>query len=162
MPGNYTVICWGCMTEVYASDTEIAADPAALKATFADASCPKGGTAGGCPSTTDAQAAQDDQRPAKLQALITAISARVPRTTRLALPALAANTVTEVPVTWPTAMPDATYSVASGIVCPATLAGKIAAALKPGSATTAGCSLLVVSTVAVAAGGAGLHVVATP
>lgn len=159
---DYQVNCWGCGTRVYSGDTPPPGGAKAALATFADASCPKGGTVNGCPSTTVAQQTADDERPGRLRQLIQTIRDRAPRTTRLQLPALATGAPTEVPVTWPADLPDASYSVTATLVLPAALLGVIRVGIKPGSLTTTGCVLLAGTTQAITAGQAGVHVVATP
>lgn len=69
--------------------------------------------------------------------------------------ALSANTVKNVSVTWPTAMPSATYAIVATpvTVSPHTVAVSIV------SQTAAGCVLAVRSTAAVA-GGINVHVLA--
>lgn len=130
---------------------------------FADQSCPIGGTANGCPSTTEARENAAEERPNRLRQLIKAIRDRAPRGVRLQLPALTANTPVEVTVTWPQAMPDSSYSVTvTPTHGPAVLAAGIRVAVKPGSLTTADCVLIVAATQAVTAGQAGLHIVAVP
>lgn len=161
--GDFQVNCWGpCRTQVYSSDTPPPNGMQATLAAFADAQCPIGGTANGCPSTTAAQQNSDDERPARLRQLIQTIRDRAPRTTRLQLPALATGAPIEVPVTWPVEMPDASYSVTATLVLPAALLGVIRVGIKPGSLTTTGCVLLAGTTQVTTAGQAGVHVVATP
>lgn len=133
-----------------------------LLTAFADESCPAGGAAGGCPNVTTAVEEREEQRPARLQQLIRAAQARLPRSRSLLLPALIANTPQEIAVTWPTPLPDATYQVTIGQESQPILLGKIEAAVKAGTRTPEGCTLLVAATRDVADGQAGLHVVATP
>lgn len=134
-----------------------------LLTAFADSSCPVGGTAAGCPNTTEAQAVTAEEQPRQLRQLIRAAQARLPRSRSLLLPALAANTPAEILVTWPTPMPDGTYQVTIGQeFTQPVLLGAIRAAVKAGSRTAEGCTLLVGSTRDVPDGTAGLHVVAVP
>lgn len=157
----YHTICLGCNTEVYGGDTP-PANPTVLLNSFADAQCPKGGTVNGCPSTSDAMTNQADERPDRLrQALKGLKDARV-RGTAVTLPALTAGTPVEVTATWPSPMPDAVYRIAVTPVHGAGLLGVLRWCLKPGSLAVDGCTLIVASTQAVAAGQAGLHVVAAP
>ena len=130
---------------------------------FANASCPVGGEANGCPNTTPAVEERAEQQPARLRQVVKAAQARLPRSKSLALPALVANTPQEIPVTWPTPLADANYAVTVGQEFSAPIQlGAIRAAVKAGSRTTTGCTLIVGSTRDVADGAAGLHVVATP
>lgn len=130
---------------------------------FADSSCPIGGTANGCPNTTEALEVKAEERPDRLRQLIRAARERLPRSRSLILPALTANTPQEITVTWPTALPDATYQVLISPELDAPgLLGAIAAAVKAGSRTPEGCTLLVAANRDVAANRAGLHVVAVP
>lgn len=130
---------------------------------FADSACPVGGTAAGCPNTTEARAITAEEQPRQLRQLIKAAQARLPRSRSLLLPALVANTPAEIAVTWPAPMPDGTYQVTIGQeFAQPVLLGAIRAAVKAGSRTAQGCTLLVGSTRDVADGAAGLHVVAVP
>lgn len=137
-------------------------DGDAMLTAFADASCPIGGGAD-CPSTTVAVTERQEERPDRLRQLIKAAQARLPRSRSLLLPALIANTPQEIPVTWPTPMPSINYQVVIGEeFAQPILLGAIRAAVKAGSRTVDGCTLIVGSTRDVADGQAGLHVVATP
>jgi hypothetical protein len=139
------------------------ADGQQLLTDFAETSCPVGGTGGGCPNTTEALQNRTDERPDRLRQLIRAAQTRLPRSRSLVLPALVANTPQEIAVTWPTPMPDGTYQVTIGQeFTQPLLLGAIRAAVKAGTRTATGCTLLVGSTRDVADGAAGLHVVATP
>jgi hypothetical protein len=155
----FRIACHVCQTEIDTS-TEAPGDAQDRLRVFADASCPRGGV--GCPNTTTALETQEEERPARLRQLVTMIRARAPRSARVALPALAAATPVEVPVTWQVAMPDATYSVVATPVVPAALLGVVRVAVKPGSLSPEGCALNVAATQAVAAGQAGLHVIGVP
>lgn len=157
---QFRIACHACRTELDSGDTPPANAQAVLTA-FADASCPRGGGLD-CPNATATREELEEQRPGRLRQLVAAIRVRAPRAARLVLPALTANTPTDVPVTWAPDMPDATYSVVATPVLPAALVGVVRVAVKPGSLTKAGCVLTVVATEAVAAGQGGLHVVAVP
>ena len=157
---KFRVACHACQTELDSGDTP-PADPQGRLTQFADTECPRGGGLD-CPNATATREEMEEQRPGRLRLLVAAIRARTPRAARLVLPALTANTPTDVPVTWATEMPDATYSVVATPVLPAALVGIVRVAVKPGSLTTAGCVLTVAATQAVAAGQGGLHVVAVP
>lgn len=157
------VTCRRCGETPWEGDEPVTDNARQLLANFADSSCPIGGTANGCPSTTEAQADTDEQDPSRLRALIQAIRNRAPRGERVPIPALTANTPAEITVAWPVAMPDTSYSVtATPVHGAALLAAGIRVSVKPGSLTTAGCVLLVVATQAVSASQAGLHVAAVP
>ncbi|MGH3783131.1 MAG: hypothetical protein ACRDRO_21535 [Pseudonocardiaceae bacterium] len=156
--GHYTVRCWGCMTVVYASDDTAPTDAQDRLTAFSVASCPKGGDAGGCPNTAAAVAASTDEQPGRLQQLVAAIR---PRTCGMTLPALPAATPTEVPVVWNKPTNDDTYIVGLTLVA-GPGAGSIRLWLKPGSLTTAGCTVLASCPAAVPAGAAGLHATAIP
>lgn len=155
--GTWPVVCGTCHSHVAATDTP-PDDPQALLTAFADTACPLGGV--GCPNTTAAQQARDAQRPDRLKALITAIQNRAPRTVRIALPALVVGTPVDVPVAWPSEMPDATYSVTATPVHGPGLLGVLRWAIKPGSLSSTGCTITVSATAAVVAGQAGLHLIA--
>lgn len=161
---NYQVVCLGpCGTQLYEGDDPPPTPARQMLRQFADTQCPIGGTANGCPNTAAAQDDADDARPDRLRQVIKAAQARLSRSRSLVLPALVANTPQEIPITWPTAMPDATYRVTIGQeFAQPVLLGAIRAVVKAGSRTTDGCTLLVGSTRDVADGAAGLHVVATP
>lgn len=134
-----------------------------LLTAFADESCPVGGRVGDCPNTTDAVEERDEQRPARLRQLVKAAQARLPSSRSLFLPALVANTPQEIPVTWPNPLADATYQVTIGQeFAQPVLLGKIEAAVKAGTRTPEGCTLLVAASRDVADGQAGLHIVAIP
>lgn len=157
---QFRIACHACRTELAESSTP-PADAQAVLTAFADASCPRGGGLD-CPNATTTRDELEEQRPGRLRQLVAIIRARAPRAARVALPAVAASTPTDVPVTWAIEMPDATYSVVATPVLPAALVGVVRVAVKPGSLTTVGCVLTVVSPQAVAAGQGGLHVVAVP
>ena len=160
-----TVACKGpCKRILYEGDAAGApsGDGQQILTDFADSSCPVGGQAGGCPNVTQAVEEQREQEPSRLRQLLRAIRDRAPRTTRVALPALVANTPIEVPITWTPAMPDQSYSVSISLVHGPALLGAIRAAVKPGSLTTGGCTLHVGASRDVADGQAGVHVTGTP
>lgn len=159
---DHQVNCWGCGSRVYSGDIPPPGGSQAALAAFADAQCPKGGTANGCPSTTAAQQNHDDERPDRLRQALKALKDARVRGTAVQLPALTAGTPVEVTVTWPTPMPDPVYRIAVTPVHGAGLLGVLRWCLKPGSLAVDGCTLIVASTQAVAAGQAGLHVVAAP
>lgn len=158
--GAYTVTCWECKSQVYASDTAPPDDAQALLTAFADSRCPKNGLE--CPNTTTAVTERDEQRPARLRHWVRTIRERAPRTRRMMLPDLVAATPVEITVSWPTPLPDAGYAVTVELVAGPALLGRIQTSIKPGSLTTTECTLLVATTRDVAAGLAGLHVVAVP
>jgi hypothetical protein len=156
------VVCRRCGQVPWEGD-QPSDDARQLLADFADSSCPIGGTASGCPSTTESQATTDEQEPSRLRQIVKAIRDRAPRGMWLQLPDLAANTPKEVTVTWTPAMPDSSYTVtALPVHGAALLTAGIRAVVKPGSLTTADCVLIVAATQAVSAGQAGLHVSAVP
>lgn len=134
--------------------------PQGILTRLADALCPRGGA--GCPHTSSAVTERDQLRPRKLKVLIDAARDRLPRTRRLVLPALAANTPLGVPVVWGDPLPDDTYAIGYGVIAGAALLGRIEITVQPGSILPTGCMLLVAATRDVTAGQAGLHVVATP
>lgn len=70
--------------------------------------------------------------------------------------ALTANTAKTIPVTWPSALPDANYSV--GVVVEHATPNQFNCSVLPGSRTTTGCSVVVRSTAAVSAPGVNVHV----
>lgn len=144
---------------------------------FADSACPIGGTANGCPSTTESMAVRDEEQPPRLRQLVKAAKTRLdtldgradlieqrrPAGVSLTLPALTANTPIEVTVPWPRALPNTNYQVQiSQEFAAQVLLGAIATAVKAGTRAVDGCTLLVAATRAVNAGQAGLHVVAIP
>lgn len=138
-------------------------DGQALLTTFADSSCPVGGEANGCPNTTPAIEERKEQQPARMRQVIKGAQARLPRSRSLTLPALVANAPQEITVTWPTPLADSSYAVTIGQeFAQPILLGAIRVAVKAGSRTPAGCTLLVGSTRDVADGAAGLHIVADP
>ena len=140
------------------------ADGQQLLTDFAVVSCPLGvPPPPECPNTGVALEEQAERRPERLRQLVKVIRDRAPRAVRLFLPALTANTPVEVSVTWPVPVPDTTYSISiTQEFAALVLLGAIRVAVKAGSRTTTGCTLLVGSTRDVADGQAGLHVVATP
>lgn len=160
--GDFQVNCWTCKTQVYSSDTPPPGGVQAALAAFADAQCPIGGTANGCTSTTVAQQTADDERPDRLRQALKALKDARVRGTAVTLPAITAGTPVEVTVVWPSPMPDPVYRIAVTPVHGAGLLGVLRWCLKPGSLAVDGCILIVASTQAVAAGQAGLHVVAAP
>lgn len=167
------VICRGpCGTPVFTGtpgpDGLPFTDGQEVLTAFAMVSCPLGAnpaerTVAGCPHTNEARDNQQEERPARLRQLVRAIRDRAPRAVRLTLPALAIGVPVEIPVTWPVPVPDNSYSVLiSQEFAALVLLGAIRTAVKPGSRTTTGCTLLVAATRDVADGQAGLHVVAIP
>lgn len=170
--GRYTVRCGTCRATVYVSDTEPPADPQALLAEFADASCPRGGV--GCPSTTEARDETTERTPARLLARLReawtqiqvwaerlrALEARQPRTVLVAVPALPAGRH-DIPVVWPEELP-APPRVQVTPEVPRAGVTAIRVAVLAGSRSTIGCTVVLDLTVAVTEGQALLHVTATP
>lgn len=157
----YRVACIRCGTEVY-NDNEPPGNPGGLLAGFANSDCPIGGTANGCPSTTQANVNRDDENPAKLRGALKALRDARVRGTTVALPALTAGTPVEVTVMWAAPLPDSVYRVAVTPVHGAGLLGALRWCLKPGSLSATECVLIVASTTNVTPGQAGMHVVAAP
>lgn len=155
--GVHTVRCESCRALAYVSDVAAPSDPGGVLRAFADAECPRGGTLGGCPSTTAAHGVSDDLR-------ISTLRDRSARTRRLALPALmaSASSPVEVTVTWPRPFADSRYCVFTRTIVPVELLGRIDTGVKIGSLTPEGCILLVSASADVTTAQARIHVAGIP
>lgn len=174
MRGRYTLRCDSCRAIAHISDDAPPADPDAELVRFADTQCPRGGTSGGCPNTTDARADTADRRPARLLARLReawdqirqaitdlrALEARQPRTVLVAVPALSAGRH-DLPVSWPAELP-AVPRVQVTAETPRAGVAAVRGVVLAGSRTTSGCTVVLDLTTAVGEGQAWLHVTATP
>lgn len=73
--GAFTLRCNSCQAVAYSSDQGPPTDRIAELVRFADTQCPRGGTAGGCPNTTEARQAGADRKPGRLRQLIAELEA---------------------------------------------------------------------------------------
>lgn len=95
--GRFTLRCDSCQATVWSSDEAPPADRQATLTAFADGQCPRGGTAGGCPHTTQARVAALTNRGRAVLATVTALgptAAVVVTDTGLPIAAATADTLT--------------------------------------------------------------------
>lgn len=165
--GRYTVRCESCLAAAYVSDSGPHPDPAGRLREFADTECPRGGTTGGCPNTSEARDTAAERAPARLLARlqqwadrVRALEQRRPRTVLLPVPALPAGRH-DIPVAWPEELPAAPrVQVTLEVPRAGAAAGRVV--VLAGSRTRTGCVIVLDTTLPVAEGQAFLHVTATP
>lgn len=172
--GLYTLRCDSCQVVVYMSDDKPPDDRQALLIGFADTQCPRGGTSGGCPNTSEARAEAAAQRPARLLARLRewraeavqmaadlrVLEARQPRTAVVPIPALPVGRH-DIQVAWPSELANIPRVQVTPEVPRAGVAA-IRAAVLAGSRSVTGCTVVIDVTAAISEGQAWLHVTATP
>lgn len=179
--GRYTLRCGTCQAVVYSSDDGPPDDRTTALVTFADTQCPRGGTSGGCPNTSDVRAETVEHRPARLLSRlreawqqiqegkaravqvateVRALDARQPRTVVVPIPALPAGRH-DVPVAWPGELVNIPR-VQVTLELPRAGVPAIRAAVLAGSRSATGCTIVIDTSVSIPDGQAWLHVTATP
>lgn len=179
--GTFTLRCNSCQAVVHSSDNGPPPDQRARLTEFADAQCPRGGTAGGCPNTSDVLAEAVERQPAKLldrlreawqqiqewkgkaqQVIddVRALESRQPRTVVFPIPALAIGRH-DLFISWPSEL-SSVPRVQVTPELPRAGVAAIRAAVLAGSRTAVGCTVVVDTAVVIPEGQGWLHVTATP
>lgn len=165
--GRFTLRCSSCQATVYSSDAEPHPDPVGRLREFADAQCPRGGTSGGCPNTTQARDEAAERTPARLVARLREawdtlrdLQLTRPRTVVVPVPDLPAGRH-DLEVTWPQELPAAPRVQVTPEVPRAGVAA-LRVAILAGSRTPTGCVIVLDTSAPIPAGQAWLHVTATP
>lgn len=179
--GSYTLRCNSCQAVVYSSDDGPPADRNGELTRFADTQCPRGGTPGGCPNTSDARAEAEEHKSARLlirlreawqqiqewrarvqQVIddVRALETRQPRTVVLPIPALAAGRH-DLLVSWPSELAHIPRVQVTPEL-PRAGVTAVRVAVLAGSRSVAGCTIIIDTAVVITEDQGWLHVTATP